>query len=69
MITMKKLREDRLTRLFDQVAEVVIDRAIETGTPVIVWEDDAIKSVDPRKIRLPARKQRVRAKKNKSTKT
>lgn len=57
---MKKTTEDPLTKLadaaFQQAAQKVIKRAIETGTPVIIWEDGEIKEVDPRKIKLGSRK-------------
>ena len=33
---------------FEQAARKVIERAEQTGTPVIVWEDDAIKELEPR---------------------
>jgi hypothetical protein len=54
---MNKTTENRLTKLadaaFEQAARKVIKRAKETGTPVIVWEDEEIKKVDPRRIRKP----------------
>lgn len=35
---------------FEQAAKKVIQRAVETGTPVILWENDAVKKVDPKTI-------------------
>ena len=35
---------------FEQAAKKVIQRAIQTGTPVILWENDSVKKVDPRTI-------------------
>lgn len=50
---MKKSTEQPLTKLanaaFEQVAKKVIERAKESGTPVIVWEDESVKEVEPRK--------------------
>jgi hypothetical protein len=57
---MKKPTESPLARLVEaasrQAAEKVIKRAIECGTPVIVWEDEQIKRVDPRNMRIPRAK-------------
>ncbi|HEX3450790.1 MAG TPA: hypothetical protein VHS97_21225 [Isosphaeraceae bacterium] len=54
---MKKATENRLTKLadaaFEQAARKVIKRANECGTVVIVWEDEELKKVDPRKISKP----------------
>ena len=54
---MKKPNTQSLTRLADaafrQAAQKVIQRAINSRTPVIVWEDGQVKKVDPRKRRLP----------------
>ncbi len=48
---MKKTPDLSLTELadaaFEQVARKVIERARQTGTPVIVWEDGAVKEVQP----------------------
>lgn len=50
---MKKTTEQPLTKLadaaFQQAAQKVIERAEESGTPVIVWEDEAVKEMEPRK--------------------
>jgi hypothetical protein len=47
--------ENPLTKLADaafrQAAQNVIKRAIEAGTPLIIWEDEQIKEVNPRKLR------------------
>ena len=52
---MKKASENPLTKLADaafrQAAQKVIKRAKEAGTPVIIWEDEQIKKVKPRKLR------------------
>jgi hypothetical protein len=59
---MKKVTEDRLTKLADaafrQAAQKVIKRAKESGTPVIIWEDEQIKRVEPRFVRK-TRKKRI----------
>lgn len=68
---MKKPAErDDLTRLanaaFKQAARKVIQRAKETGTPVIVWQDGQVRAVDPdelsqgRERAKPRRKNRRR---------
>lgn len=36
---------DKANAAFEQVAVKVIQRAKQTGTPVIVWENDQIKEV------------------------
>jgi hypothetical protein len=50
---MKKSTEQPLTKLadaaFEQAAQKVIERAEESGTPVIVWEGESVKEVEPRK--------------------
>ncbi len=44
---MKKTTDQPLTKLadaaFEQAAQKVIERAQQSGTPVIVWEDEAVK--------------------------
>jgi hypothetical protein len=37
---------------FQQAAHKVIQRAKQTGTPVIIWEDDQIKEVPPEEMEL-----------------
>jgi len=39
-----------------QAADKVLERAKQTGTPVIIWEDDQIKEVPPEELelRMPA---------------
>lgn len=48
---MKKTTDQPLTKLADaafvQAAQKVIERAQQSGTPVIVWEDEAVKEVEP----------------------
>ena len=48
---MTKPIDQSLTKLadaaFEQAARKVIERARQTGTPVIVWEDGAVKEVPP----------------------
>ena len=52
---MKKPTNQPLTKLadaaFEQAAQKIIERAEESGTPVIVWEDEAVTKVEPRKTR------------------
>ncbi len=54
---MTKKNDHPLTKLadaaFKQAARKVIERAKQTGTPVIVWEDGAVKEVDPNDLREP----------------
>jgi len=46
---------------FRQAAKVVIERAKQTGTPLILWEDGAVKKVDPHRFRLkPKRRKKKR---------
>ncbi len=56
---MKKAIEDPLTKLadaaFKQAAKKVIKRAKESGTPVIIWEDEEVKRVEPRNMRKTRR--------------
>jgi hypothetical protein len=62
---MKKPTKPSLTKLadaaFQQAAQKVIQRAADSGTPVILWEDDEVKKVDPRTIRTPRTKRNKRA--------
>jgi hypothetical protein len=62
---MKKKTDQSLTKLADaafrQASRKVIQRAIESGTPVIIWADGAIKEVDPRKMRPLRTKRNKRA--------
>ena len=48
---MKKATDQPLTKLadaaFEQAAQHVIERARQSGTPVIVWEDEGVKEVEP----------------------
>lgn len=48
---MKKSNGQPLTKLadaaFEQAARKVIERARQSGTPVIVWEDDAVRELEP----------------------
>jgi ABC-type sugar transport system substrate-binding protein len=52
---MKKTTDQSLTKLadaaFEQAAQKVIERARQSGTPVIVWEDEAVKEVVPQQAR------------------
>lgn len=60
---MKKPPEQSLTKLADeafrQAALTVIKRAEETGTPVIVWENNRVTKLEPRKKKSKAK---IRAK-------
>ena len=35
-----------------QAAEKVLERAKQTGTPVVIWEDEQIKEVPPEKMEM-----------------
>lgn len=35
-----------------QAADKVLERAKQTGTPVVIWEDDQIKEVPPEELEL-----------------
>lgn len=52
---MKKTTNQPLTKLanaaFQQAAKKVVQRAEESGTPVIIWEHEAMKVMQPRKAR------------------
>lgn len=52
---MKKTTDQSLTKLadaaFEQAAQKVIERAQQSGTPVIVWEDETVKEVEPQQGR------------------
>jgi hypothetical protein len=62
---MNKRRNHSLSELaeaaFEQVAAEVIERAKQTGTPVIIWEDGRIKAVPPEALE-PAIKGSLRKK-------
>ena len=45
---------------FVAAAKQVIQRADESGTPVIVWEDGRVKAMAPRKRRTRPRKKKSR---------
>jgi hypothetical protein len=51
----KKKIDQTLTKLanaaFQRAAEKVIDRAEDAGTPVIVWQHEAVTELDPRNTR------------------
>ncbi len=57
---MKKAPDQPLQELadaaFKKAAKKVIEQAAESGTPVIVWENDAIQAVEPRKAQAPRTK-------------
>jgi hypothetical protein len=50
----EKPSENHRTKLADaafrQAAKNVVKRAKESGTPVIIWEDEQIKRVEPRNM-------------------
>ena len=52
-ISMKKTTNQSLTKLadaaFKQAAKKVIERARESGTPVIVWENESVTRIEPQK--------------------
>lgn len=61
---MKRRTNDRLTKLadaaFKQAARKVIQRAEESGTPVIVCVNDEVKAVQPRAVRNGTKRARQR---------
>lgn len=61
---MKKRKVKGLTELADaafrQVAQKVIERAEQTGTPVIVYQNHEVKAVDPRTLRIGPKRTRQR---------
>jgi len=63
---MRKRMDERLTKLadaaFERAARKVIERAEESGTPVIVCVNEEVKAVDPR----AAQNGRKRAKRGRS---
>jgi hypothetical protein len=50
---MKRVSDQSLTKLadaaFEQAAKKVVERAIASGTPVIIWENDSVTKVKPQK--------------------
>ena len=54
---MKKPTDSAFTKLaeaaFRQAAKKVVKRAKEFGTPVVVWEDEQIKRLEPRNMQKP----------------
>jgi hypothetical protein len=62
---MKKSTKPEMAKLaaaaFRQATQVAIERAKQTGTPLIIWENGAVKEVDPHSIRLkPKRRKKKR---------
>jgi hypothetical protein len=59
---MKRRTEDELTRLADaafaQAAQEVIERAEQTGTPVILCVNGEVKAVDPGAVRKDLKRAR-----------
>ena len=41
---------DKANAAFEQAATKVVEKAKQTGTPVIVWEDDHVQEVSPEQI-------------------
>ena len=41
---------DKANAAFEQAAVKVIELAKQTGTPVVVWEDDQVREVTPEQI-------------------
>jgi hypothetical protein len=62
---MNKQKTGSLTRLveaaFARASIEVIRRAKQTGTPVIVWEDNRVKAVPPEDLEPPQSKARKRS--------
>jgi hypothetical protein len=60
---MKKRVNEGLTKLadaaFEQAAQKVIERAEESGTPVIVCVDEEVKAVDPRAVQNGGKRPRL----------
>ena len=42
--------QDKANAAFEQAAVKVIELAKQTGTPVVVWEDDQVREVTPEQI-------------------
>ena len=61
---MKKPREQSLGKLadaaFQQAAEVVIKRAEDAGTPVIIWENGQVTRVQPGEMRKRLQRKKKR---------
>lgn len=53
---MERIDSRKMTELadaaFQQAAKKVIEKAIQTKTPVIVWEDGAVKKIDVSERRI-----------------
>jgi len=41
---------DKANAAFEQAATKVVDRARQTGTPIVVWVDDHVSEVTPEQI-------------------
>jgi len=56
MLTLANSPEDSVGELadaaFEQATLSVIERAEQTGTPVIVWENGQVTRLDPQTVRL-----------------
>jgi hypothetical protein len=60
---MKKPSDEGLTKLanaaFEQAAHKVIERAVDSGTPVIVCVDEEVKAVEPQAVRNGSKRARL----------
>jgi hypothetical protein len=43
---------EKVDEAIRQAADKVLEKAKQTGTPVVIWEDDQIKEVPPEKLEL-----------------
>jgi hypothetical protein len=41
---------DGVAAVLPQIAAAVIKKAKETGTPVIIWEDEQVKAISPEEL-------------------
>lgn len=41
---------------FEQAATKIVERAKQTGTPVVVWEDDHVAEISPERVETVQRK-------------
>jgi hypothetical protein len=60
----KKTLEQSMTELaeaaFKQAAKKILKRALDTGTPLILWANGEVMEVDPRTVQANGRRRRPR---------
>lgn len=56
----ERTKEKLVEAALERSAQRVIERAIQTGTPVITWVDGAVRAVDPVELLKKPRLKKIR---------